>query len=84
MPSPTMERGLLGHFLCGTDMPVVCQRASTLPVHSPTYLSLQPILAAGARGRGARGGTRGSKSPRNGGGGGRGAGGGNRDRRGEN
>ena len=54
MPSPTTERGLLGIFPRGADPPATNQRATTLPVLSPTSLSLRAILAAGARGWGER------------------------------
>ena len=53
MPSPTTTRGLLGHFPRGADPPANDRRATTLPVRSPTSLSLRVILAAGAWGRGA-------------------------------
>ena len=73
MPPPTTERGLLGHFLRGTDPPTFSQSASPPPLRSPTSLSLRDILAAGAGGGGARGGTGGRKSPRDDRGEGRGA-----------
>ena len=66
--SPTTVRGLLGHFLRGADPPTTDQRASTLPVRSPTSSSLWALLAAGAGGRGAQGGASGRRSPRDGGG----------------
>ena len=50
MMSRTTARGLLGHFSHGLDLPTVNQRASLPPVRSPTSLSLQEILAAGAGG----------------------------------
>ena len=55
MPSPTMARGLLGHFLHGADPPATDQRSTTPPVRLPTYFSLRAILAARARRSGARG-----------------------------
>ena len=69
MTSPTMARGLLGHFLRGADLPATDQRASPLPIQSPTSLSLRLILAAGAGGRGVQVGASSCKSPRDGGGG---------------
>ena len=68
MPSPTTERGLLGLFLRGVDLPATDQLATTPLVLYPTYLSLGAISAAGAGARGARGGASGLKSPRDGGG----------------
>ena len=70
MPPSTTARGMLGHFLHGADPPKVNQRASPLPVRSPTYSSLRAILAAGAGGGGGRGGTGRCRSPRDGRGGG--------------
>ena len=67
MLSPTMARGLLGIFLRGMDPPATNQGATTPPVRSPTYSSLQAILADGARGRGARGMASGCKGSRDGG-----------------
>ena len=80
MPSPTTARGLLGHFLRGVDPPATDQRAPTRPVRLPTSSSIRVILAAGAGGRCARGGSSGCRSPRDDGGGGAGSGGTNRDR----
>ena len=82
MPSPTMVRGLVGHFPCGADPPVVDHHASPPPVKLPRSMSLWAILAAGDGGIGVRGGAGGCKSPRNGGGGSRGAGGRSRGGRG--
>ena len=39
MPSPTMEKGLLGNFLHGLDPRAIDQRASPPPVWLLTYLS---------------------------------------------
>ena len=64
MPSPTTTRGLLGLFPQGADPPTIDTRATTLLVRSPTYLSLQEILTAGAGGRSARGGASGCRGPR--------------------
>ena len=47
IPSPTITRGLLGHFPRGTDPPANGQHANTPPVQSPTSSSLWAILAAG-------------------------------------
>ena len=66
MPSSNTARGLLGLFLRGKDLPVTNLRATTLPVRLPTSSSLGAILAAGAGGRGAQGGTSGRKGPRKG------------------
>ena len=52
MPSPTTERGMLGHFPRGADPPAIDQRSSTPPVRSPTSLSLRAISSAGAGGGG--------------------------------
>ena len=71
MPPPTTASGLLWYFPRGADPPAVDQRASPVPVRSPTYLLLREILVAWARGGGARGGAGGRKIPRDGGGGGR-------------
>ena len=76
MLSPTTARGLLGIFLRGTDPPATYQRATTLPIQSPTSSSLWSLLAAVAGERGARGKTSGRKSPRDGRGGSAGEGGG--------
>ena len=46
-------RGLLGHFPRGADPPANDQRATTLPVGSPTSSSLRAISAARAGGRSA-------------------------------
>ena len=78
MPSPTTARGFLGHLLHGADPHSTNQHASPPPVRSPTSSSLRSISAAGAGGRGARGGASDCRSPRDGGGEGRGAGGRNR------
>ena len=64
MPSPTMARGLLGLFPQGVDPPATDQRKTTLPVRSPTSLSLQVILVARAGGRGVRGRVSGRKGQR--------------------
>ena len=64
MPSPTTMQGLLGLFTRGADPPANEPRATIPPVQSPTSLSLQAILAAGAGGRSARGGARGHRVPR--------------------
>ena len=64
MPPPTTSRGILVIFPQGADPPVTNQRATTPPVRSLTSLSLRVILAAGAGGRGARGGASGRKGPR--------------------
>ena len=63
MPSPTMAMGLLGNFPGGADPPATDQGATTPPVRSPTSLSLQEILTAGAGGRGVQGGVSGHKVP---------------------
>ena len=83
MPSPTTARGLLGHFPRCADLPAINQRVSPPPVRSPTYLSLRPILAAGAGGGGSGVGSGRRRSPRDGVGGGSIAGGRNRDGRGK-
>ena len=79
---PTTARGPLGLFLHGADPPATNQRATTLPVRSPTYLYLQEILAAGAGGRGVRGGASGRKGLREEGERSAGEGGRNRDKTG--
>ena len=66
MPPPTMYRGLLGHFLRGTDTPATNQSSAPPPVRLLTSFSLQAISAAGAGGRGVRGGASDRRSPRNG------------------
>ena len=81
MPSPTTARGLLGDFPRSADPPAADQIVSLLPVQLPTSLSLQAILAAGARGGGARYGAGRRRSPRDNRGGGRRAGRRNRDGR---
>ena len=67
MMSPTTARGLLGNFLHGADPPAADQNASPPPVQSPTSSSLRAILAAEARGRGAKGGAGEHKGLRDGG-----------------
>ena len=81
MMSSTTVRFLLGKFPRGVDLPVTDQRASPLPVRSPTSLSLRAISEVRARGGGggARGGAGRRRIPRDGGGGGGGAGGRIRD-----
>ena len=71
MPSPTTARGLLGLFPHGAYPPATDQRATTPPVQLPTSLSFRAILAAGAGGRGARGGASGRRIQKDSGGGGR-------------
>ena len=62
MPSPTTARDLLGHFPRGADPPTTDQSATTPPARLPTSLSLRVISAAGAEGRGARGGASGARA----------------------
>ena len=81
MPPPTTAMVPLGNFPRGADPPTSNQRASLPPVRSPTSLSLQTILAAGAGGGGVRGGAGRRKIPRDSGGGGKGVGGRSWDRR---
>ena len=54
MPSRTIARSLLGHRLLDTNPPAVCQPISSLPVWSPTYLSVWAILVTRARESGLR------------------------------
>ena len=61
MPSPTMVQGLLGLFLRGVDPPATDLSAKIPPVQLLTSFSLRAILAARARGRGARVRVRGRK-----------------------
>ena len=79
MQSPTTARDLLGVFLQGADLPANDQQTTTPPVRLPTSLYLREISAAGAGGRGERGGASGRKGPRDGGGRSAGEGGRNRD-----
>ena len=75
MPSPTMARGLLGHFLRRADPIDVCQCTSPLSVWYLTFLSLWVILVARDEGGGAWSSAGGCRSPREGRGVGRGVGG---------
>ena len=68
MTSPTMTRGLFGHFLRGADPPATDQRASLPPVQFLTSFSLWAISVAGTRGRDAQGGASDRRSPWDGGG----------------
>ena len=64
MLSPSTTRGLLGIFPRGADPPANDRRAKTLPVRSPTSLSLRAISAARSGGRSARGGASGCRGLR--------------------
>ena len=64
MPSHTIVRVLLGHFLHGVDPPEVNQRASPLSVQLPISSSLGAIPATWVRRGGAQGDAGGHKSPR--------------------
>ena len=75
MPPPTAAKGLLGHFLCGADLPAVCQHISPPPVQFLKFLSLQVISAAGDGVRGSQSGAGGCRSLQDGRGGERGSGG---------
>ena len=74
MPSPATARGLLGHFVCSADSPIVCQPTSTPPVRVPISSSL-PVIS-GASGRGSWGRAGRQRSPWEGGRGGGGCHGG--------
>ena len=54
----------MGNFPRGADPLANNPRTNTPPVQAPTSLSLREILAAGARGRSARGGASGRRGPR--------------------
>ena len=82
MPPPTTARGLLGNLPRGADLHTTEQSDSPPPVRLSTSLSLRAILAARARGGGARGKPGGRRFPRDGGGEGNGAGGRTRGSRG--
>ena len=75
MPPPTTARGLLGHFLRGTEPPTVDQRDSPPPVQSPTSSPVRAKMTARDGGGDARGGAGRHKSLRDGEGGVRGSGG---------
>ena len=70
MPSQTTTQRILGHFPQGTDPPANDRRATTLPVRSPTSLSLRAIMASRAVGRIAWGRVSGCRDTREVGGGG--------------
>ena len=64
MPSPTITRGILGHFPRDADPTANDQRATTPTVRSPASLSLREILAAGDGGRSAWAGASGRRATR--------------------